>query len=73
MMPERFPTMEEVEKADREQIARWYQYLRKNQVEADNKILERIADRFMNMGGLTPGLITKLEVHAIDARVRSFS
>ena len=59
-MPEIFPTMEQVDKANREQIAIWYWLLPKSVIASDRKIMERIADRFMNMGGMTPGLRQKI-------------
>ena len=60
-MSELFPTMEQVERADREQIARWHWFLPRNKVPFEQKILDRIADRFMNMGGMTPGLYKKIK------------
>ena len=55
-MRESFPTMEEVEKADRQQIAKWHFFLHPFTVANEQEIIQRIADRFLNMGGLTPGL-----------------
>jgi hypothetical protein len=59
-MPELFPTMEQVERADREQIARWYRFLPTREIAYSQDIMDRIADRFMNMGGMTPGLSRKI-------------
>jgi hypothetical protein len=59
-MPEHFPTMEQVERANREQIARWYRFLPMREVAKQQSIMDRIADRFMNMGGMTPGLGKKI-------------
>jgi hypothetical protein len=59
-MPELFPTMEQVEKADREQIARWYRSLSKSDVASHQNVMDRIVDRFKNMGGMTPGLSKKI-------------
>ena len=59
-MPEHFPTMEEVEKADREQIARWYRFLPSRELPYQQNIMDRIVDRFKNMGGMTPGLSEKI-------------
>ena len=56
-MSEPYPTIDQVEEADREQIARWYYYLPRSEVASEQKIMERIIDRFMNMGGMTPGLL----------------
>lgn len=59
-MPEPFPTMEQVERANREQIARWYCFLAVPKSPGEQGIADRIADRFLNMGGLTPGLSRKI-------------
>lgn len=55
-MPEPFPTMGRVERADRAQIARWFCFLPAPQTANQQNIMDRIADRYMNMGGMTPGL-----------------
>ena len=60
-MSELFPTMEQVERADREQIARWHWFLPRRKAPSEQRILDRIADRFMNMGGMTPGLYKKIK------------
>jgi hypothetical protein len=56
-----FPTMEQVEKADREQLARWYRYLA---TDADNKehqkIMRRLTERFEKLGGMTPDLSKRI-------------
>jgi hypothetical protein len=62
-MREYFPTMERVEKADREQLGRWLiDFLPTREIAGQQNIMDRIADRFMNMGGMTPGLREKIEV-----------
>jgi hypothetical protein len=55
-----FPTIEEVEKADKEQLARWYRFLPSGETRADQKIMRRIADRFDKLGGMTPELNRKI-------------
>ena len=50
-----FPTIEEVEKADKEQLARWYRFLPSGETSADHKIIKRVAERFYKLGGMTPG------------------
>jgi len=60
MMSETFPTLEQVETASREQIATWYWFLPRSEVASEQNIMDRIADRFMNMGGMTPGLHKKI-------------
>ena len=64
-MPQNFPTMEQVEKADREQLARWYRFLPAREGANQRNIIDRIADRFMNMGGMTPGLSKKIGFNPI--------
>ena len=55
-----FPTIEEVEKADKEQLARWYRFLPSGETTADHKIMKRIADRFDQLGGMTAELSKKI-------------
>jgi hypothetical protein len=55
-----FPTLEEVEKADKEQLARWYRFLPSGDTAADQKIVRRIAERFDRLGGMTPQLSKKI-------------
>jgi hypothetical protein len=62
-----FPTKEQVEQADREQLARWYRHLvptasldepaKKN---AQRKILQRIGERFRAIGGMDEKLSQKI-------------
>ena len=63
-----YPTLDQVEKADRTQLARWHRFLsfpgagatNKQKMEFDaiirqeQEILERIEVRFKEMGGMTP-------------------
>jgi len=55
-----FPTLQEVEKADKEQLARWYRFLPSGENTADRKIMKRIAERFDKMGGMTTELSKKI-------------
>ena len=55
-----FPTIQEVEKADKEQLARWYRFLPSGETAADQKIMKRIAERFEKLGGMTPELSKKI-------------
>lgn len=62
----KYPTIEEIEKADRITISRWYRNLPfpgANHLGKDNfdvvclheaKLMERINERFESMGGMTP-------------------
>jgi hypothetical protein len=55
-----FTTIEEVEKADKEQLARWYRFLPSGGTAVDQKIMRRIAERFDKLGGMTPELSKKI-------------
>ena len=56
---EKFPTLEDVEKASLEQLARWYRFLEAEGAE-QQKILDRIADKVKKAGGITPALSHKI-------------
>ena len=55
-----FPKIETVEKADNEQLARWYRFLPSGASQADRKTMKRIAERFEKLGGMTAELSTKI-------------
>jgi hypothetical protein len=55
-----FPTLEEVENADKEQLARWYRFLPSGETASDQKIMKRIAERFDKLGGMTAELSKKI-------------
>jgi hypothetical protein len=55
-----FPTMEQVEMADREQLARWYRFLPSRDTHEQKKIRDRLAERFKKMGGMKPELSRKI-------------
>jgi hypothetical protein len=57
---EGFPTPEEVEKADTEQLARWFRFLPSGETAADQKIMNRFAERFEKFGGMTAELSNKI-------------
>jgi len=57
-----FPTIGEVEKADKEQLARWYRFLPSGENAADQRIMKLIAERFDKLGGMTPELSKKIGV-----------
>jgi hypothetical protein len=50
-----FPTSEQVSKASREELARWYRFLLPSDPE-QQKILDEVAKRFKELGGMTPEL-----------------
>jgi hypothetical protein len=55
-----FPTLQEVEKADKDQLARWYRFLPSGETTADQEIMKRIAERFEKLGGMTAELSKKI-------------
>jgi hypothetical protein len=55
-----FPTIKEVETADKNQLARWYRFLPSGETTADQKIMKRIAERFEKLGGMTADLSEKI-------------
>jgi hypothetical protein len=55
-----FPTIKEVEKADKKQLARWYRFLPSGETAADQEIMKRIAERFDKLGGMTPELSKRI-------------
>ena len=55
-----FPTIEEVERAGKEQLARWYRFLPSGETAADQKVMKRIAERFEKLGGMTAELSRKI-------------
>jgi len=54
-----FPTMDQIEKASREDLARWYRFLLPNGKE-QQAILDKIADRFKKLGGMTPEISKRI-------------
>ena len=54
-----FPTMAEVENADVEQLARWYRSLPTGDTKEQQKIMDRLAQRFKEKGGMTARPIGK--------------
>ena len=55
-----FPTMQQVEKADKEQLARWYRFLSSGESEEQQRIIKRIAERFEAMGGMDTAMSKKI-------------
>ena len=55
-----FPTIEEVERAGKEQLARWYRFLPSGETVADQRTMKRIAERFEKLGGMTAELSKKI-------------
>ena len=55
-----FPTLQEVEKASHEQLARWYRFLPAGDTKEQQQVMDRIAERFKKLGGMTPALEKKI-------------
>jgi hypothetical protein len=58
-MSDHFPTIAEVEKADAEQLARWYRFLLPTDAEQE-KVLQKISVALKMKGGMTPALSRKI-------------
>ncbi len=54
-----FPTIQQVEKASREELARWYRFLLGTNDE-QRKILHRVSKRLEQLGGMSPELSKKI-------------
>jgi len=54
-----FPTLEQVEKASKQDLARWYRFLLGTTGE-QRKILRRVAQRLDQLGGMTSELSKKI-------------
>ena len=54
------PTMEEVEKADREQLCKWWRFLRSPVTDSEFEIMNRIAERLDDLGGFTPEISKRI-------------
>ena len=54
-----FPTMQQVEKATREDLARWYRFSIAT-TDEQRKTLLRVKQRLNNFGGMTPELSKKI-------------
>lgn len=55
----KFPTMDQVDEASHEDLARWYRFLMASGKE-QQAILDKIADRFKKLGGMTPELSKRI-------------
>ncbi len=55
-----FPTLQEVEKANREQLAEWFSHLPAGETSEQKKVMDRINERFKKLGGMTPELEKKV-------------
>ncbi len=55
-----FPTMAEVDKASRDELAKWYRFLPSGDTGEQQRVQDRIAERFKELGGMTPELSKKI-------------
>jgi len=51
-----YPPLEEVEKASKYQLGCWYRFLPSPQNDAGVQVMNRIVERFNELGGWTPEL-----------------
>ena len=50
----KYPTKEQVESADREQLCRWHRFLRSAETEEELTLSNRMFDRWKEAGGFNP-------------------
>jgi hypothetical protein len=55
-----FPTLEQVEKAPHEDLARWHRLLPIGDTPEQKKIMNRIEKRLKEKGGMTPAISAKI-------------
>lgn len=63
MQIEIYPTLKDVDNADRYQICKWYRYLRMPFNPYEELILVRICERFRELGGFTPDISKHMGWH----------
>lgn len=56
----KYPSMLEVESADRELICRWYRFLASPRDDDQKAIMNRIVDRFRSLGGFSPEISKRI-------------
>ena len=47
------PTLAEVETADRKTICKWWRFLPSGETEEEQKVIQRVCERFHDLGGFT--------------------
>ena len=55
-----YPTLEEVEEADRLQIAWWYRFLASPRTDEQVIIMNALVERFKKLRGMTPEISKKI-------------
>ena len=53
-------SVEQVEKANHEQLARWYRFLPSGDTKEQQKVLDKVSEKFKKLGGMTPALEKKI-------------
>ncbi len=56
----KYPTIDEVNKADRVQLAKWTRFLPSPETHDEIEIINRIGERFKQLGGMTPIISKKI-------------
>ena len=56
----KMPTIEEVEKASRLKICTWFRFVRSPITDAEVDIVNRIVERFDELGGMTPAISKRI-------------
>jgi hypothetical protein len=59
--------MDEVEKGSRVELAKWYRFLPRGDTKEQQRVLDRIAERFKEVGGMTPELSKKIAPSPLNA------
>lgn len=59
-MSGKYPTLEAVEQADREQLCRWHRFLPIARDEEELKVIARVCKRFGDVGGFTPEISKRI-------------
>ena len=57
---EKYPTLEQVEAANREQLCRWHRFLRSPMTSDEVELNHRIFARWQEVGGFTPEISRRL-------------
>lgn len=55
-----WPSIEEVEQADREQVCRWWRFLPCARTEKERKVIEAVSYAYDWHGGITPEISKKI-------------
>lgn len=56
----KYPTVEQVKGADREQVCKWWRFLPSPMTDPEVTIMNRISERFDEVGGFTPEISKRI-------------